>query len=433
MIRSVDQRTHIGGRKRLGAILLSAAFLVTGLSGCGEEEQKTTGGTGTTEESTGFSEFSQTTIRKTQQVENLIDKYFYFEQDDAKREERYYDGILAGLNDPYSVYYTKEEMDIINEDDSGEYVGIGATVSKDTQTGAVYVVKPMRGSPAEAAGLLPEDIFIEIDGLELTSDMELDEVVKHIRGSKNTVAKLKMYRQSEGKTIDFEVPRATVQNITVEYEMLENGFGYIAVGQFIENTADQFREAVDFVTGQGATALIIDMRSNPGGFTHISTQMLDYLINDSSRAEGNTSDKPGLLLEMRDKNESVIQADYCKDGHEVNIPIAVLINANSASAAEIFAGGMQDYKKAILVGTTSYGKGIVQQTFTMNDGSGVKLTIGSYFLPSGRCIHGEGLTPDVEVELEVTERIKTTLPHNKDSQLQKAIEELGGDPLPEEP
>ncbi len=421
-------------RSKYVTCFIAAAFALGTLGGCGNsnEYNRYDLNIGSTEEDQDkpFDIFSYDTQKKVQEIEKLIDQKFYFDIDNKTREKMYYKGILAGLGDPYSTYYTKEEMDAINEEDSGEYVGIGATVSKNPDSGAIYVVKPLRGSPAAEAGLQADDIFIEIDGVELTTDTGLEEAVKMIRGSKNSTAKLKMYRDGEDDYIYFDIPRRVVQNISVEYEMLENGFGYISVEQFIDNTSAQFREGVDYLTSNGAKALIIDMRDNPGGFTNQATGMLDYLIEDKSVAEGADASKPGRLIYMVDKHDTILWEDYCKDGHSVELPMAVLINGNSASSSEIFAGGMQDYKKAVLVGTKSYGKGIVQITYPLEDGSGVKLTVASYFLPTGRNIHGDGLVPDVESEMDVKLRRRTDLPHNEDVQLLKAIEELGGDPLP---
>ncbi len=423
-------------RSKYVTCLTAAAFALGTLAGCGSSNENnrrnltTAASADSTEENKPFDIFSYDTQKKTREIENLIDSKFYFDIDDKIKEEYYYKGILAGLDDPYSTYYTKEEMDAINEEDSGEYIGIGATVSKSKETGAIYVVKPLRGSPAAEAGLQQDDIFIEIDGVELTTGTELEEAVKMIRGTENSTAKLKMYREGEDDYLYFDVPRRVVQNISVEYEMLENGFGYISVDQFVDNTYAQFKEGVDYLTSNGAKALIIDMRNNPGGFTNQATRMLDYLIEDKSVVNGTDGSFPGRLLYMKDKYGATLWENYCEDGHSVELPMAVLINGNTASSSEIFSGGMQDFKKAVLVGTKSYGKGVVQITYPLEDGSGVKLTVASYFLPSGRNIHGDGLQPDVEVEMETTLRRRTDLPHNEDVQLIKAIEELGGDPLP---
>jgi carboxyl-terminal processing protease len=322
-------------------------------------------------------------------------------------------------------------MKRLAEDDSGEFVGIGASVSKNTETGQVYVVKPLKDSPAEAAGIQPGDVFVEVDGITITKEMELDEVVTYVRGTKDSVAKIKMYREGESDFLNFEITRKLLQNITCEYEMLSNGFGYIEVEEFIDNTAEQFYKAVDDLVAQGAKALIVDMRNNPGGFTVVATNMVDYLLEDTAVPKGQGSDKAGVLLEIKDKNGKIIEKDVCQDGHSVDLPMAVLVNDYTASSSEIFSGAMRDYGKAILVGEKTYGKGIVQQVFSLNDGSGVKLTIASYFLPAGDNIHKVGIEPDVEVELPTELRRKANLLHSEDTQLQKAITELGGDPLPE--
>ena len=415
-------------RIKLTAGLVMTGLIVSVLGGCGSNEDAEP--TSSSETKSAFNENSPEVRKKTKEIEDLIDSHFYYEEDDQQREEMYYAGIVAGLGDPYSVYYTKEEMERMKEDDSGEYVGIGASVAQRTENGQIYVVKPLRGSPAEAAGLLPEDVFVEIDGVKITSNMSLDEVVTMIRGSQNTTAELKMYRQGESDYLTFNVPRGVIQNITVEYELLENGFGYIEVSQFLENSYDQFKEAVDYLTAQGAKALIIDMRNNPGGFTTSACKMVDYLLEDSHVAEGDTTKTPGLLLLMKDKNQKIVSVDACQDGHSVDLPIAILTNESTASSSEIFTGAMKDHKKAIQVGMKTFGKGVVQIVYPLEDGSGVKLTIAGYFLPNGESIHDEGIEPDVEIDMDLELRRQLNLPHNQDVQLQKAITELGGEPLP---
>ena len=411
-------------------VVYLAAMMTAGLlAGCGSEEELTTAAVSETD---GFSEYSLTNMKKVKTIENLINNYFYYEQDEAKREEGFYDGIMAGLDDPYSVYYTPEEMKRMKEDDSGEFVGIGASVSKNTENGQVYVVKPLKDSPAEAAGIQPGDVFVEVDGIAVTTEMELDEVITYVRGTEGSVAKLKMYREGEKDFLNFEITRKLLQNITCEYEMLSNGFGYIEVEQFIENTAEQFYKAVDDLVAQGAKGLIVDMRNNPGGFTVVATDMADYLLEDTAVPKGQSQDKAGILLEIKDKNGKIVEKDVCKDGHSVDLPMAVLVNDYTASSSEIFSGAMRDYGKAILVGEKTYGKGIVQQVFSLNDGSGVKLTIASYFLPAGDNIHKVGIEPDVQVELPTELRRKANLKHSEDTQLQRAIAELGGEPLPED-
>ncbi len=366
-----------------------------------------------------FDEDSKSVQKKTNEIEKLIDKYFYFDQDEDKREESYYDGIMRGLDDPYSVYYTEEEFKKLQEDDSGEFEGIGATLSKNQEKGQVYIVKPFVDSPAEKAGLLPNDVIVQVDDLELTSDMELDFVVDHIRGKAGTDVKLKVYREGETDFIDITVTRAKIENKTVEAEMLDNKIGYIKVEQFIENTPKLFEDAVDDMVDQGAKGIVIDMRDNPGGLLTAVIEMVDYIVDDDASAKG--ASEKGLLLQTKDKNDSILEEYKCSDKHSINIPMVVLVNGNSASASEIFTGCLKDYGVADVVGTTTFGKGIVQSIMKLSDGSAVKITIAQYFLPSGAAVHKVGVEPDVEVELKDELKRKIDIPHDEDNQLQEAL------------
>ena len=393
-------------------------------SGTGTTESSVNGNTSAPAASTGdFDVYSNDVTKKTKEIDTLIDNYFYFDEDSEKREESYYDGLMKGLDDPYSVYYTPEEYQRLNEDDSGEYVGIGATVSKNMDNNTIYVVKPLRGSPAEEVGLLPGDVFIQVDDIEITTTMELDEVVNYIRGSDGTTAHLKMYREGEDDFLEFDVPRRKIQNITVDYEVLDNNIGYIEVDQFIENTPDQFKEAIDTLTGKGVKALIIDMRNNPGGLVTSVNKMSDYIIKDDAVAKG--SNVPGRLIVVKDKNDKVMDDYTCSDGHSVEgIPMVVLVNGNSASAAEIFTADMKEYGIATIVGTTTFGKGIVQSVLPLSDGSAIKITIAKYFTPAENDIHKVGIKPDIEVDVSKEQKKMINIPHDEDPQLQKAIEVL---------
>ena len=380
-----------------------------------DSESKSSGGD--------FDEKSKDVTSKTKEIEDLIDKYFYFEEDESKREESYYDGLLKGLDDPYSVYYTKEEYERLKEDDSGSFEGIGATVSKNLDNGTVYIVKPFVGSPAEKAGILPDDVIVGVDDMEVTSDMELDYVVKHMRGEKGTKVTLKIYREGESDFLYIDVIRDTIENITVEGKMLDNNVGYIQVEQFIETTPELFKEQVDSLLADGAEKLVIDLRNNPGGLLDAVIEMVDYIVDDDAFA--NNSEEKGLLLQTKDKNDTVLEEFRCDDGHSVNVPIAVLVNGNSASASEIFSGCLKDYGVAKIVGTTTYGKGIVQSVVKLSDGSAIKITIAQYFLPSGTAVHKVGVKPDVEEELKDELKRKVEIKPEEDNQLQKAIETLG--------
>ena len=409
-------------KKLTGAALIFA--MTAGLAGCGSGKPATSDSTESSEATSSgeFDENSKETEKKVKQIESLIDKYFYFEEDSEKREESYYDGIMAGLDDPYSVYYTPEEYAKLMEDDGGEYVGIGATVSKDVEKGTVYVVKPLRGSPAEAAGLTTGDVFIQIDDIEVTADMELDEVVNYIRGKDGTTAHLKMYREGEPDYLEIDINRQKIQNITVDYEMLENDIGYISVDQFIDNTPEQFKEGMDYLVNNGAKGIVIDMRNNPGGLLTAVNEMTDYIIKDDAVAPG--ASEPGLQLETKDKNGKVIESYKCEDGHSIDLPMVVLVNGYSASAAEIFTGDMKDYGIATIIGTKTYGKGIVQSVIPLSDGSAIKITIAKYFTPSGNDIHKLGIEPDIEIDVSDEQKRMANIPHDEDPQLKKALEVL---------
>ena len=410
-----------------------ASVMVAGsLSGCGVTDRLSSVGdkpqiidetdeSGSTSGS--FSESSKSVKNKTEEIEGIIDKYFYFDQDDDKREESYYDGIMKGLDDPYSVYYTQEEYEKLMEEDSGEFEGIGATVSKDNEKGTIYIVKPIVGSPAEKAGLLPDDVIVAVDDLDVTSDMELDYVVDHIRGEKGSKVTLKIYREGEPDFLFIDIVRDTITNTTVSYEMLDNSIGYIQIEQFVENTPELYENAIDDLMSQGAKGLVIDLRNNPGGLLKAVIEMADYVIDDSKVANG--ASQAGLLLQTKDKDDNILEEYSCDDKHSIDLPMAVLVNGNSASASEIFSGCLKDYGVAKIVGTTTYGKGIVQSVMKLKDGSAVKLTIAQYFLPSGTAVHKVGVEPDVEVELNDDQKRKITIEHDKDNQLQEAIKQLG--------
>ncbi|MCR5631949.1 MAG: S41 family peptidase [Eubacterium sp.] len=429
------------------SLLMVGAMLATSVSGCGVgnplshagEEKPTTDyslnsniGTGTDTDALSqsgdsdgsdgdFDINSKEVERKTKEIEGLVDKYFYFDEDEEKREESYYDGIMKGLDDPYSVYYTKKEYEKMLEDDSGEFQGIGATVSKNIDDGTVYIVQPIKNSPAEKAGLLPNDVIVAVDDLEVTSDMELDFVVDHIRGDAGTDVVLKIYREGEKDFLYITVTRDVVQTFSVESEMLDD-IGYVRVSEFIDNTPKLFKEAVDDVQSKGAKGMIVDLRGNPGGSLNAVIEMLDYIVDDNAQAEGAKS--PGMLLEIKDKNDNVMDDYVCSDGHSVDIPMVVLVNGNSASASEIFSGCVKDYGIATVMGTKTYGKGIVQSIIPLKDGSAIKVTIAKYFLPSGADIHKVGVEPDVEVELAESLKNKANVELKDDNQVQEAIKKL---------
>ena len=401
-------------RKGLMVFSISAAMVLTLIS-CGKKQE-------TTEDDGTFDANSERIQKKTEEINGIVDKYFYFDKDSKKQEEDYYDGLMAGLDDPYSVYYTPEQYAEQQKDDEGKYEGIGAVVSKNYDTGEIYVVNPIVGSPAEEAGLLPDDVFVQIDDLELTVDYTLDAAVGRIRGKGGTTVHLKMYRPNDKEFYEFDIQRREIENVTVEHEMLDGNIGYIKVSQFIVPTAGQFKEAVDDLTDQGMKGLVIDLRGNPGGLVDTAVEMCDYIIADDSSVPGGAG--AGMVVYTEDKNGNIIDENKCSDGHSVDVPIVLLVNGNSASSSEIFTGCMKDYGKATIVGTQTYGKGIVQIIHPLSDGSAIKLTIAKYFTPAGNDIHEVGIAPDVEVELDESLKTKVRIDHDEDNQLQEALKQF---------
>ncbi|MBQ8924054.1 MAG: S41 family peptidase [Lachnospiraceae bacterium] len=346
--------------------------------------------------------------KKIDEINRYIDSYFYFDIDREKQEEALYDGIMEGLDDPYSVYYTKEEYEELMEEDSGEYVGVGAVVTQD-EAMRVTVVRPIPNSPAEEAGLMPEDQIVEVDGTEIT-DQELTLVVDMIRGEDGTTAHIKVYRASEGDYLEFDIPRRVVENYSVYSEMLDDNIALIQVQQFYDNTPKEFEEAIEKAVADGAKGLIFDLRDNPGGLLNAVTEMCDYIMGE------------GTIVTVEDRDGRVMNDYESDEEQQINMPMVVLVNGNSASASEIFTGALKDSGKAKIVGTTTFGKGIVQSVIPLSDGTAIKITIAKYFTPNGTDIHTIGIEPDYVVELADGRQNAVNLPHDEDAQLDKAIE-----------
>ena len=346
--------------------------------------------------------------KKAGEIEELINAYYLDEIDGQKVEDTMYTGMVAGLEDPYSVYYSKEELESMEESISGAYSGIGATLTQDPDTGELSVVSCFDGTPAQEAGLQPGDVITGWNGNSVEG-MELSELVSKIKTDPEEQLTLEIER--DGEILEVELTRREVQIPTVEYEMLDDQIGYIRLVEFDEVTADQFKEALEDLENQNMEKLIIDVRNNPGGVLQVVCDMLDQLLPE------------GLIVYTEDKNGN--RKEYTSDEeHQFTRPLAVLANENSASASEIFAGAIQDYGIGTIVGTTTFGKGIVQRTFYLSDGTGVKLTVAKYYTPKGHDIHKKGITPDVETELDEELKNQSSISHEEDNQLQKAIEVL---------
>ncbi len=325
--------------------------------------------------------------RKIKSIEKLIDKYYVEPRDAAAEEEGIYKGIVDSLGDRYSTYYTAKEMEQTMEDNAGEYGGIGCYIAYDVDAGHSYVAGIIPGYAADKAGLLEGDIFYKVDGEDVI-ECNSEEVSGKVRGLAGTTVNIVMLR--DGKEMEYTLIRSLVEvksvsaNIADEKEKI----GYIQISSFDLATKNQFHEAMDELEADGVNALIIDLRDNPGGDVDVATDMASRLLPQ------------GLIIYTEDKNGN--RDEYVGDGkNEFKKPMVILVNGNSASAAEIFSGALKDYGKATLVGEKTYGKGVVQVVVPMADGSAVKLTTAKYYLPNGECIHGEGIEPDVKVELDV--------------------------------
>lgn len=403
-------------KKKILALTMSTT-LILGLSGCAapwtkDKAGKKGGSTiniDTDGKSSGGNVLDDEDVNdKIDEINRYIDSYFYFEKDPEKQEEAIYDGIMEGLDDPYSVYYTKEEYAELMEEDSGEYVGVGAVVTQDEDK-KVSVVRPIKNSPAEEAGIMAEDIIVEVDGTEIT-DQDLSLVVDMIRGEEGTTAHIKVYRESIKDYIEFEMQRRVVENYSVYYEMLPDNIAYIEVQQFYDNTPTEFKEAIEDVTAQGAKGIIFDLRDNPGGLLNAVADMCDYVMGE------------GTIVTVEDRDGRILNDYESDEKQQINLPMVVLVNGNSASASEIFTGALKDSGKAKIVGTQTFGKGIVQSVIPLSDGTAIKLTIAKYFTPNGNDIHEIGIEPDYVVELPDGRENAVNLPHNEDPQLDKAIE-----------
>ncbi|MDO5402101.1 MAG: S41 family peptidase [Eubacteriales bacterium] len=315
-------------------------------------------------------------------LDSLMD-YFYFDNvDEELAQSNIYKAYLASYGDKYTVYYTPEEYKALVESTTGTFYGIGAVCQKH-EDGTIKIIDAYEEAPAFKAGIRTGDFISKVNGTDIR-DMDLSSAVALIKGDIGTTVELEVIR--EEKHFNVMVTRDKVSTQTVKYELKENGIGYVAISQFEEVTTNQFKMAVEDLMAQGMKGLIVDIRSNPGGMLTTVVDMLDYILPD------------GLIVYTEDKNGK--RTEYSgKNSAELTVPMAVLVNGDSASASEIFAGALQDYGKGRIIGTQTFGKGIVQTIKPLTDGSAVKFTIAKYFTPKGQDIHGKGVMPDEMVEL----------------------------------
>lgn len=343
-------------------------------------------------------------IEKMYLLQQTIDQYFLEEADPELLSEGAYKGIIEALDDPYSSYYSVEELKAIQEQTQGIYYGIGAYIGMDKDVDMARISKVMPGSPAEESGLLAGD-YIYMVGEEYAKGMELEELISKVKGPENSVVMLTILRETEVEPLEIEVTRKKIESPTITHETYENGISYIQITEFDEITLDQFTEALAEEKASGMKGLILDLRDNLGGNLSTVTEIARKILPS------------GIIVYTEDKYGE--RVEYTCDGkNELMVPIVVLVNGNSASASEILAGAIKDYKKGTLIGTTTYGKGIVQRIISLSDGSAVKLTVSSYFTPNGNNIHEVGIEPDEILELDVEAYVN----EKKDNQLDRALE-----------
>ncbi|MCR5775105.1 MAG: S41 family peptidase [Lachnospiraceae bacterium] len=349
---------------------------------------------------------SLATQKKIGLLESVIDRYYMGEREEQSEADGIYKGIVGSLGDKYAGYFTKEELTISREDSAGEFSGIGCTIGMDQELGVCFIASVMEGYAAEEAGIQEGDYFLEVDGEDATG-WSSSEVASHVKGKTGTTVDLKMLRGTE--ELDFTVERVMVEVETVESRMEDEKekIGYIRILEFDEITVSQFIDAKKQLEEEGMKALILDLRSNPGGLVDACSDIASEMLPKGLIAYSETKD--GRRFEWKSDGKS-----------EIDIPVVILVNKNTASAAEILTGAMKDYDKAKIIGTTTFGKGIIQNTYGLGDGTAVEFTVGQYYLPNGEMIHEVGIDPDIEVELDAEAYLKD----GSDNQLEAALKEL---------
>ena len=347
--------------------------------------------------------------RELEKYKLMIDKYYLGEVDEEKLKEGAIRGYIDGLEDPYTEYISKEEMEDYMNEALGNYKGIGIYMVKDKETNKVKVLTPIKGSPAEKAGILPGDLILEVNDKKYSAD-EMEQMSKDIKGEEGTEVKLKLLRK--GDQIELNIKRENIKMNIVEGKVLENKIGYINFTSFDETTAEDFKNKYEELNKQGIKSLIIDLRNNGGGIVDEAIKIADYMTN-----------KGDILLYEVDKNGNEKTRKSEKDPI-INMPIVILTNENTASASEILAGALKDLGKAKIVGTKTFGKGVIQQILSLRDRSGLKITVEEYQTPNHNKINKVGIEPDEKVELKEEYKNKLIIPEKEDTQLKKAIEIL---------
>lgn len=352
--------------------------------------------------------FGMSNTAKIRQIEEMLDTHYVEDYDKELAEELMYTGLVAGVGDPYTYYLSADSLAEQVEKNSGHFVGIGVEIYAGDD-GYIVVSSVTPGGPAEAAGILAEDKITEVDGESITGKTAAD-VSALVKGEEGTDVTLTIFRESTGEVLEKTVTRQDIQVQTVSWRMMDDNIGYISITNFRENTHNQFKEALDTLEAEGMEKLVLDLRNNTGGLVKSAHEIGEELLPE------------GIMVYTMDK-EGNREDTLCDDVYN-DVPMVVLVNGNSASAAEILAGAIQDTGRGELIGTTTFGKGLVQRLFTLPDGSGLNVTIQKYYTPNGTSIHGVGITPDYEVELPEEYAQQTNIPAEADTQLQKAVEVL---------
>lgn len=340
-------------------------------------------------------------------ISQLLNSHYVENVDNDALMDGIFYGMVDSIGDPYTTYLSAEQVKNFMESTEGSFYGIGVNVITNKENGSLMVISPIAGTPAETAGILPGDIIRKVNETPITG-MDSTEAIAMIKGANGTEVKITVYRKSEDREIEFNIVRNVIDVPSVAGEMLEDNIAYIRLSGFKNNTYEQFTKAYDELMSKGAKGLIIDVRDNPGGVLSVVEKIADKLVPE------------GTLVYTIDKEGK--RVDYTSDEECVKVPLSILVNGNSASASEILAGAVQDTGTGTLVGTQTFGKGLVQNLYSVPDGSAVKVTIQKYYTPRGVCIQGEGIAPDYVIELPEELKNALVITHDKDTQLQKAIE-----------
>lgn len=345
---------------------------------------------------------------KVNQIFSILDKYYMNGYNKNDAQDYMYYGLLSSLGDPYTSYMDKKTFTSFMEQTEGEYIGIGTVISVDENDGRLVIVSPYENSPAAKAGILPGDKILSVDNL-VASKENYEQIVKNLKGAAGTTAKIKIIRPSKNnKVLEFNVVREKIDIPTVSHKVFDN-IGYLRITNFDKNTYEQFVNAYNLISKNNLKGLIIDLRNNPGGLLDSVVKIADELVPKDCIVY--TEDKNG--------NKKFIYSD----DKYIKLPLVVLVNGNSASASEVLSGAIKDLKRGILVGSKTFGKGLVQNLFPLRDGSAVKVTVAKYYTPAGICINGKGIEPDYKIELPEDMMISGLEPKD-DLQLQKALELL---------